>query len=183
MAAVRLQEFEHPLVGPSPLARQRPRHDVRQVVVAHRDGVWIAERHERDFSGSPRPHPGQGGQAKARGVQWHIHGFFQPRRMLRGAADRLGAAPGNTVSMEHEIRRGHQACGFRRHKEASMGRGRRLAEIANERSPTLPRLGPWHHLLQDARHGSLEDSLASRDPEPGMEAPELPDQWVLRLEV
>ena len=77
MAAVRLQEFEHPLVGPSPLTRQRPRHDVRQVVVADRDGVGVAERDEANFSGRPLAHPGQGAQAKARCIQRHGKSLFQ----------------------------------------------------------------------------------------------------------
>src|SRR5262249_34482520 len=78
---------------------------------------------------------------------------------------------------------GGQECGIRRHEKARLWSGCRLAEVADEGTPTLPRLGARHHLLEDAAHGSLEDRPASRDPEPRMEPPEVPDQWVLGPEV
>ena len=56
VAPVRLQQLEHPFVGPARLARERPTHDVRQMEVAHRDRVGVTERRARDLGRRPRSH-------------------------------------------------------------------------------------------------------------------------------
>ena len=55
----RFEELEHPLVGSARLAGERPRHDVRDVIVAHRHGVRVAERDAGDLGHAPRTDPAE----------------------------------------------------------------------------------------------------------------------------
>jgi hypothetical protein len=58
VAAERLEQLEHPLVGRLPLAGEGVRDEARQVVVADADRVTVAERTDRDLGRRPRSDPG-----------------------------------------------------------------------------------------------------------------------------
>src|SRR5260221_6986119 len=57
MAAPRLQELQHSLIGGARLTGKRPGHHMRQVGVADADRIGIAEGAQRDLRGGPRPDP------------------------------------------------------------------------------------------------------------------------------
>jgi hypothetical protein len=55
--AERFEQLEHPLVSSAWLASERPRNDVRNVIVADRHGVRVAERDPGDLGDAPWTDP------------------------------------------------------------------------------------------------------------------------------
>ena len=98
LAAIRLEQLEHPGVGRAALAGERERNDVRQVEVADADGVGVAERAERDLRRGPRPDPGQRRQPPV-GVG-AAAGRRSPRTARRAVGDRPDEVRSATLEPE-----------------------------------------------------------------------------------
>ena len=95
-----LEQLEHALVVRSGLAGEGPCDDVREVVVAHADGVGVAQCDAANFRRRPLPDTGNRSQAAVELVGAELDRALEAVGDDRTAMDRLGASPLDAQSME-----------------------------------------------------------------------------------
>ena len=87
LAAIRLQELEHPRVRAARLAGQRERDEVRQVEVADAHRVHVTERPDADLRRRPRTDARHGRESPVAVGERHVGDGLEPGR---SGGDRRG---------------------------------------------------------------------------------------------
>ena len=131
MAAIRLQQLEHALVRRARRAVESEADHVRQVVVADRDRVGVAERDQGHLRRGPRPDTGERLQPAPGAGQVHLTGFLEAPRAARRADDHLGTAALDAEPVELPVGRFGEHGRGRGHPQADRP-GRRAAEGRDE---------------------------------------------------
>ena len=181
MSPIRLQQLEHPLIGPARLARERPTHGVGEVEVADRDRVGVTERRPRDLGRRPGAHAPDGEEPCVRLIQGEGRSCLDAGRLLARGPDGLGAPTFDAPRVEREVRRLGESFRVGRKVQPELARGG-LAGREHHRSVRPPGLDAGDLLLQDRRDERVHHGAGSRDAHTSVAAPEHFDHVVLRLE-
>src|SRR5438034_11179640 len=103
MPAVRLEELEHALVGGTRPALERVSDRVRQVVVADRNRVRVAERHHGHLGGGPWPDTREREHPAIGAGEIHEEDLLESFCAPGGADDHLRAAPLDAKAVEAPV--------------------------------------------------------------------------------
>ena len=182
MSAVWLEQLEHPLVGRAWGALEDITHDVRQVVVTHRDRVGVAQRHRRHLGGCPWADAGKGLQPGVSTGHVHRDGFLEPLRAARGTDDRFGAAALDPEPVESPVRRSRES--LRRGRQRQPGRAwSRLAQGHDKGSIRRLSLFDRDQLTDHRRDQGFEDRLGAREPQSTMPAGQVGEQALIGTKI
>ena len=141
----------------APLAREVPRHEVRQVVVADAHRVAVTERDLRDLGGRPGPDAGCRRAAARRRRRAPGRWRRSRRRACRATrGDRLGAAALDPAAVQRPVRRlgEPRRVGRQHHRAAGPGAG--SAYRPDETAVGPARLDARDLLVDDRRDQRLD---------------------------
>ena len=164
MRPVGLEQLEHPFVRTARLARERPRHDVRNVVVADRYGVRVAERGPGHLGHRPRSDPVHRRQPLLGGVERERGGLVDPRRPGAHLTQHVGAAALDAERVERVVGERGDPFGIRRQRQAERARGG-FGERGHEAAVRTASLVAGDLLLEDHGEQPFGDQAGPRDPQ------------------
>ena len=155
--------------------------DVREVVVADRHRVGIAERQAHHLRGRPRTDPRHRFEPAPSLVERHVGERLERRRPRTHGSDHLRAASLHPPRVEPVVRNlGHRR-GIRGKREAALAR-RRFAQRERHPPPRASGLHPHDLLLQDRRDQGPHDVERSRESDGAVLLPHSGHHVVVRLE-
>ena len=137
LAAPRLEELEHALVGAARLAGERVAHDVLEPVVADAHRIGVAQRDHRDLVQRPRPDAGQRRQPPPHIVEHASRRrVAEAVRVRRRDLDRARPAALDAPPVIRPRRRRHQPLRLGRQEQRGRVSGSRRARAGPRRAPS-----------------------------------------------
>ena len=161
MSAERLEDLEHPLIARPRSSLERIADRMRQVVVADRNRVRIAERDHRNLGRGPRSDAWEGLHPPVCARQVHRHDFLQALGAARRADDDLGPATLDPKAVEGPVRSTGERLGRRRQLERKRPGGR-LTERVDQVAVRLSRFLAGDLLSQNRRHQPFKHRMRTR---------------------